>query len=270
MNRILTHLGTFLTLILAMTALSSCNVSKKIVYVQDLEDGTNLIAQLPHTVKVKPGDKISIIVKSKDPKLSELFNLSNVSYRLGYGESTFTGGQGVSVYSVSKEGTIDFPVLGTVTVAGMSREEISKLIKTKLTSANLVNDPVVTVEFHNLSFSVLGEVKNPGQYFIDRDRVSVLDALSKAGDLTIYGQRQNVLVMRQEGDEMTSYKLDLTSADSLYASPAFFLQQNDIVYVLPNDNRARQSTVNGNTFLTGSFWMSVASLLTTIVVLIRK
>ncbi len=257
-------------MVLAMVISTSCNTSRRIVYVQDLKDGTDLVAKLPHTIKVKPGDKISIIVKSKDAKLSELFNLSATNYRVGYGEGYSSGAQGVSVYSITNEGTIDFPVLGSISVAGKSREEIATLIKTRLTSANLVNDPVVTVEFHNLSFSVLGEVNKPGQYYIDRDRISILDALSRAGDLTIYGQRKGVLVLRQEGDRMTSHRVDLTSAEDLYASPVFFLRQNDIVYILPNDNRARQSTVNGNTFLTGSFWMSVASLLTTIVVLIRK
>lgn len=270
MNSKLPHILVVLMLFLGLLSTTSCNVAKHIVYVQDLKNGSEMIASLPHTVTVKPGDKISIIVKSKDPKLSELFNLSAVNYRLGYGENSFMGGQGVSVYSISRDGSIDFPVLGRVSVAGKTRQEISQHIKSRLISANLVNDPVVTVEFHNLNFSVLGEVNKPGQYAIDRDRITILDALSKAGDMTIYGQRENVTVMRQEGDEMTAYKVDLTSADSLYSSPAFYLQQNDIVYVVPNDNRARQSTVNGNTFLTGSFWMSVASLLTTIVVLIVK
>ena len=142
-------------------------------------------------ITVRPEDKISIIVNSRDPQLTDLFNLPILSRQLGQslrGSGTSSGSsQGVSAYTVDAAGEIDFPVLGKIYVAGMKREEIAKYIKDALIRENLVKDPVVTVEFANLCISVLGEVNNPGRFSIDRDRLTILDALSMAGDLTIYG-----------------------------------------------------------------------------------
>ena len=152
----------------------------------------------------------------------------------------------------------------------MKREEIASYIKNELISKNLVKDPVVTVEFMNLAISVLGEVSKPGRYNIDRDKITLLDAISMAGDLTIYGKRDNVYVMRNEGGKQTSYQVNLLSAQDVYSSPAYYLQQNDVIYVEPNSVRARQSTVNGNNVRSTSFWISLASLLTTITVLFVK
>ena len=134
----------------------------------------------------------------------------------------------------------------------------------------MINDPVVTVEFSNLYISVLGEVNNPGRYGIDRDKITLLDAIGMAGDLTIYGKRQNVVVMREEEGKQLFYRVDLTSVDDLYSSPVYYLQQKDVVYVEPNETRARQSTVNGNNVRSTSFWVSIASLLTSVAVLIFK
>ena len=143
-------------------------------------------------------------------------------------------------------------------------------IKEELVSKNLVKDPVVTVEFMNLTVSVLGEVASPGRFNIDKDKLTLLDALSMAGDLTVYGKRENVLVQREENGKQTLYQVNLNSGYDLYASPVYYLQQNDIVYVEPNSMKARQATVNGNNVRSASFWMSLASLLTTITVLIVK
>ena len=129
---------------------------------------------------------------------------------------------------------------------------------------------MVTVEYMNLTVTVLGEVANPGRFSIDKDRLTLLDALSMAGDLTIYGKRDNVSVQREEGGKQVIYKVNINSGKELYASPVYYLQQNDVIYVEPNSVRARQSTVNGNNIRSASFWMSLASLLTTIVVLFVK
>ncbi len=122
----------------------------------------------------------------------------------------------------------------------------------------------------NLSVNVMGEVNRPGRYNIDKDHLTILDALSQAGDLTIYGKREKVLVLRNENGKQRVYGINLCSADHLYSSPVYYLQQNDVVYVEPNDTKARQSTVNGNNVRSTSFWISLASLLTTISVLIFK
>ena len=254
-------------------ALSSCGSSKEVVYFQDLRPGETEI-KLPEVkaITVRPEDKISIIVNSRDPQLTDLFNLPIMSRQLG--QSLRSGGtsigtnQGISAYTVDAEGNIDFPVLGKISVAGMKREEIAEYIKNELVKENLVKDPVVTVEFANLSISVLGEVNNPGRFNIDRDRLTILDALSLAGDLTIYGNRSKVMVLRQEGDVQRVYGLNLTSGEHIYTSPAYYLQQNDVVYVEPNAVKARQSTVNGNNVRSTSFWISLASLLTSVAILI--
>ncbi len=260
-----------LLLLTGVTVLSSCGSSKQVVYFQDLKPGETEI-KLPEVkaITIRPEDKISIIVNSRDPQLTDLFNLPYVTRQLGQSSNTYSTGtsQGVSVYTVDANGEIDFPVLGKVYVAGMKREEIAEYIKSELIKENLVKDPVVTVEFANLCISVLGEVNNPGRFNIDRDRLTVLDALSMAGDLTIYGNRYKVMVLRQEGDVQRVYGLDLTSGEHVYSSPAYYLQQNDVVYVEPNAVKARQSTVNGNNVRSTSFWISLASLLTSVAILI--
>ena len=154
----------------------------------------------------------------------------------------------------------------------MTREGLAASIKKALLDKKLLEDDplVVTVEFANLNISVLGEVAKPGSYAIDKDKITVLDALGMAGDLTIYGKRDKVVVMRQVGGKQKVYEVDLTSAEKLVDSPVYFMQQNDVVYVKPNEMRQRQATVSGNTVYTPTFWISVASLLTTITALIIK
>lgn len=258
-------------LLLLAILLYSCATPRQITYFKDLHDGVNKTIANAKIVRVKSEDKISIVVKSKDPQLAELFNLPIVSYRVGQGKTSALGGnQQVLSYSVNSKGFIDFPVLGEIYVEGQTREEIASNIKKKLIDQNLIKDPVVTVEFDNLSYSVLGEVNRPGKFLIDRDRVTILDAISAAGDLTIYGKRDNITVLRQEYNKETVYTVNLCSGNDLFESPAYYLQQNDIVYVEPNDTKARQSTVNGNNVRSTSFWLSLASLLTTIGVLVFK
>lgn len=259
----------FIPIIISL--LCSCNSSKQICYFQDMQLGVKETIISPQEIKIQPKDKISILVNSKDPLLTDLFNLPIISRQIGQGNNSSTGtNQGLSGYTVDTDGNIDFPVLGKIHVAGMKREEIASYIKNELISKNLVKDPVVTVEFMNLAISVLGEVGKPGRYNIDRDKITLLDAISMAGDLTIYGKRDNVYVMRNEGGKQTSYQVNLLSAQDVYSSPAYYLQQNDVIYVEPNSVRARQSTVNGNNVRSTSFWISLASLLTTITVLFVK
>ncbi len=267
------HITFFLTA-LFLALLTSCASTKQISYFQDVRSGGAIAQSVePVVIKVWPKDKISIIVNSKDPMLANLFNLPLVTKQIGQTASnsnTGSSSQGVSGYTIREDGCIDFPVIGDIYVAGMTREEIAAHIKNELIERNLVKDPVVTVEFMNLTVSVLGEVSRPGRYNIDKDQITLLDALSMAGDLTIFGKREQVLVMREEHGKQQVYQVNLCSASQLYNSPVYYLQQNDVVYVEPNSMRARQSTVNGNNVRSASFWMSLASLLTTITVLFVK
>lgn len=251
-------------------ALVACSTSKEISYFQDLRPGeSELTLAAPMEIKIQPKDKLSILVNSQDLRLTNLFNLPIVSQQVGQESSSGTN-RGVSGYTVDSKGDIDFPVLGGLHVQGMTREEVAVYIKKELQSHDLIKDPVVTVEFMNLSVNVMGEVNRPGRYNIDKDHLTILDALSQAGDLTIYGKREKVLVLRNENGTQRVYGINLCSADHLYSSPVYYLQQNDVVYVEPNDTKARQSTVNGNNVRSTSFWISLASLLTTISVLIFK
>lgn len=262
-------------LLWAVWGLVACSTPARITYFQDLRPGESEQQVVAATeIKVRPGDKLSIIVNSRDPQLTQLFNLPYVGQQIGQGTISASlvsnTSQGISGYTVDDQGMIDFPVLGKIVIAGKNREEIAAFIKEELLAKNLVKDPVVTVEYMNLCISVLGEVASPGRYSIDRDKVTLLDAISMAGDLTIYGKREKVLVLREENGVQRVYGVNLCSAEHLYTSPVYYLRQNDVVYVEPNNVRARQATVNGNNVRSTSFWISLASLLTTIAVLVFK
>lgn len=263
------HLCLGFVMVLALL-LGSCGSTQKVPYFQDIQPYDSLRHVKPHVITFQPGDKVSIVVNSKDPKLSDLFNLPMMAYRIGQGSTIISNyNSQVSLYTVDTNGDIDFPVVGRIHIGGETREQTAALIKGILIGRDLLKDPVVTVEFGNLYFSVLGEVSRPGQYSIDRDQITLLDAISKAGDLTIYGKRDSVTVLREVDGAQKAYKVDLTSWKDLASSPAYYIKQNDVIYVTPNDTRARQSTVNGNNVRSTSFWISLASLMTSIAVLLK-
>lgn len=257
--------------------LGSCT-PKNITYIQDFTEERVITDTKRKPMTVQPEDKISIIVHSKDPELAALFNLPIVANSTrtmtgsnGTGSTTrnYASTEGMSVYTVSPNGTIEFPVLGTLHVGGMTRNEVAAFIKGELMGRDLMKDPTVTVEFLNSGISVLGEVRSPGRYDMNRDNINILEAIALAGDLTIQGKRENVKVVREQTDgTIQVYVLDLTDGDQLMSSPGYFLKQNDVVYVEPTDLRKRETTVNGNSALSTSFWISAASLLTSIAVLV--
>lgn len=273
------------TLILAATfvavalTLGSCSAPKNITYLQDMTENTTLAASQPSGFRIEPGDKLSIVVHSKDPNLAGLFNLPIITNRrstLSNGNSgvstrNYDANDGMSVYTVAENGTIDFPVLGNIKISGMTRSEVVGFIKGELVGRDLIKDPTVIVEFLNTGISLLGEFNRPGRYDMNRDNITILEAISLGGDLTIQGMRENVKVIREMSDGTSKvYVVDLTNAKSMMESPAYYLKQSDVVYVEPTNLRKRQTTVNGNTALQASFWVSVASLLTSVAVLIFK
>lgn len=262
----------FLTLA-AAAFLSSCAGVKDIVYFQDSEIGSKCDLPAPKVVKVDISDQLSIVVSSKDPELAAVFNLPVISYSMN-GASSSSGsnfsshGNNISVYTVDSNGNIDMPVLGIVHVLGMTREQIAYTVKNMIISRQLLKDPVVTVELANLYVSVLGDVANPGRHAIDHDKVSIVDILSKASDMNVTGLRKNVKVYREENGKQVCYQVDFTNMENVFSSPVYYMQQNDIIYVQPNSMKARQSTVNGNTVLSVSFWISTASFLISIATLL--
>lgn len=251
----------------------SCGSTKDIVYFQDLKQGDENVLPTVNPIKIQPADKLSIIVSTSDARLNSLYNLPVTTNRIssvGVTESTpKTSGEGnVAPYTVDSNGDINFPVLGKLHVAGMNREQLAEYIRRELISRDLAKNPIVTVDYLNLAVSVMGEVKTPGMYAINRDDYTILDALSAAGDLTIYGVRDNVMVLREENGMQKVYTVNLNSGKQVASSPVYYLRQNDVVYVEPNKTKARTSTPNGNSVLTPTFWISIASFVTTVAVLI--
>lgn len=250
--------------------LSSC-ASQKVIYFEDMTSGTQEKVLNVKDIRVRPEDKISILVNSKNPQITNLFNLPYVTQQLGTIEGETMGTpKGVSGYTIDKDGYISFPILGKVYVEGMNREEIASHIASELISNDLIKEPVVTVEFMNLTVSILGEVNQPGRYKIDKDKLTLLEALSMAGDLTIFGKREKVMVQREEDGKQKLYQVDLTSGYNLYASPVYYLQQNDVVYVEPNKHRAKDATVNNKALRWSSIWIAIASLISSITIAIVK
>lgn len=264
---------------LALALLASCGTPKNIAYFQDVHNDTVLSIEEASPIRIKPADQISVIVNAIDGTVAAMFNLPYFTRRIGESQtltsnagtgSSLTASSSISGYTVDTEGFIDFPVVGRIQLAGKTREEAEAHIKQVLVDSRQIKDPVVTVEFMNLGFSVLGEVARPGRFKIDRDYFTLLDAIGLAGDLTINGQRENVTVIRHDGEEEHIYKVNILNTRQLYTSPAYYIQQGDIIYVTPNDRRMRDSTVNGNNIRSSSFWISLGSLLTSIAVLVLR
>ena len=254
-------LGTAFAVVLAM-AFVSCNPEtyKKINYLQDIDGDTTMSMKVNKGIIIQPQDQLSIIVTSRDPKMAVPFNLSVSTFYTG-SELSSSGGasQRITGYIVDNSGDINFPSLGQIHVSGLNRWELQELIKDKLADSGLLRDAVVTVEFLNFKISVLGEVTSPGTYTVTGDKITILQALALARDLTIYGQRDNVQVIREQNGQRQIFSLNLTSSD-IFSSPGYYLQQNDVVYVTPSKVRAGQGEINENYFKSGSFWISLASI----------
>lgn len=256
---------------LSVVMLASCANVKDIAYFQDKAIDHPEEIDKHGGIVIQPKDMISIVVSSRNPELATMFNLPVVSYQAGSEIVTSAAQQRLMGYVVDNDGYIDFPVLGEINVGGMTRWELSEYIKNTLLEKGYLNDAVVTVEFMNFKVSVLGEVNKPGTYTIEGDKVTVLQALSLAGDLTIFGKRNNVTVIREMDGERIFYNVDLCSVD-MFKSPAYNLLQNDIVYVEPSDIKARQSTLDDKglrmtsiMISSGSLLVSVATLLATLI-----
>jgi polysaccharide export outer membrane protein len=250
-----------------MLLVTSCGTVKDIAYFQ------NKIVNEPEAIDkhagivIQPKDMLSIVVSSRNPELVAMFNLPVVSYQAGSEVVSSGYNQRLMGYVVDNDGGIDFPVLGPIQVSGLTRWELSELIKNKLLKDGLLTDAVVTVEFMNFKVSVIGEVNAPGTYTIEGDKVTILQAISLARDLTIFGLRENVLVIRERDGERTIYEVNLCDV-SLFKSPAYYLQQNDVVYVQPSEVKARQSTTDDKALRMTSIFVSGGSLLVSLASLI--
>lgn len=257
-------IGTTLTAL----ALTGCSASKEVLYMQNLSPEAVITQSAGEPVRVQPGDEIMVYVSSSDPETAARLSLMSGNRR------PETNAQGVSAtsasvmlpYTVDKNGFINMPEIGAVHVDGLTRKEIATTVERSIIQRHLAKDNSVnvTVQFANLTFSTVGELTRVGTYSITKDNMTLLEALAASGDLTIYGRRDAVWVLREQPDgTRKAYKVDLRGTDFL-SSPAYYVQQNDIIYVEPNSIRAGQSTLNENTFKSVGFWTSLASLAITI------
>lgn len=251
--------------LVAVIALASCSsrTYKNISYLQDVTDEQTWPMKITSGILIQPQDKISIVVSHRDPELASMFNLNLATMRVSSESTGVRGGENMG-YVVDSGGEINFPGLGVLYVAGMTRWELQSYIQNELAERQLLRDAVVNVEFMNLKVSVMGEVNSPGTYSFSGDKITILQALSLAGDLTIYGKRNNVMVIREQGKKRTAFHVDLRDSE-LFNSPAYYLQQSDIIYVYPNKVRAGQSTLNENSVKTVGFWTSLSSTVLSVV-----
>ena len=232
--------------------LSSCFSYKKVPYLQDADMMKDIEKELPmYDAKIMPKDLLTITVNTTDPEAAAPFNLTV--------QSSGNGQSSLQQYLVSNEGTIDFPVLGTLQVSGLTKSEAENLIREKL-GIYLKETPIVTVRMTNYKISVLGEVASPGMFTINNEKVNIFEALALAGDLTIWGKRNNVKLIREDAaGQREIINLDLNKAD-IITSPYYYLQQNDILYVTPNKTKAKNSDIGQGT----SMWFSATSILVSI------
>jgi len=254
---------------LLLVALSSCSTPYNVAYFQDMPLEKRVPIVKPQSIRLHPADKVSILVSTRDASLSQLFSLySTYSINSG-GNSSTTSTTQTSEYTVGSDGYITFPVLGRLNVLNKTREELQDYIKEELISQNLVKDPIVTVEFVNLNVLMMGAT-GARRIPIDRDQFTILDAITQAGDLDITGQRENVRVIRESGaNQRTAYEVNLCSAEELYNSPVYYLQQNDIVYVEPSDKVKRTTTEYGSSLVQYSFWIGLLTSALTVVAIFK-
>lgn len=258
--------GQVITSISLAVLFSACSTPKNFNYLQDLVNGQEMTTSVDGTIRLQPKDQISILVKSKDPAMSNLFN-KGINTNINAGQTS--GNMYISGYTLGPDGDIDFPVLGKLHIKGLSRYEAEQTIQEKLQEEQL-KDANVTVEFMNLHYTVTGEVNRPGLYPIQKDAVTLFEALGQAGDISVYGKRDSVMVVRDIDGTRKAYVLSLNSAKDILLSEAYYVRQNDLIYIKANDTKARQSLATGNETRSISFWLSLASVFTTIAVLVFK
>ena len=247
---------SYLVVILLVALVSSCRAPKNVAYLQN-SDYVDLSSEYLYDAKIMPKDILTITVNTVNPEAAAPFNLT-VSTALSI-QSRSTYSQPVlQTYLVDNEGNIDYPVLGRLKVGGLTKSECEQVIHDKIMPyLNANENPVVTVRMSSYSISVLGEVARPGSYQVSREKINILEALAQAGDLTIYGVRENVKLIRENAKgHKEIHTINLNDAN-LLTSPFYYLQQNDIVYVEPNKVKARNSSIGQST----TMWLSATSIL---------
>lgn len=235
----------------------SCKTKKDVVYFQNAKNFETIVNTDTFKAKLKVGDILSIFVSTLDLTVTKPYNLIMES----------GGGQGQFIdYLIDTDGNIDYPVLGKVKLLGLTIEEAKQLFKKKFEEGQLLKDPVIIIRFLNYRVTVAGEVRSPGVYTVSGERISILEALGMAGDLTIKGRRDNVLVVRDFNGTKTYSRIDLTNKE-VFNSPVYYLTQNDYVYVEPNNSAV--SSASGDTRI-GTIISITSFVLTTALIFVTR
>lgn len=244
----------------------SCVSKKRITYFQNDEIDQSLVSNSYKTV-FKPDDLLQITISTPstsaiDIEATKPFNLPAVTFSATVNAAI--GQPTQQMYLVNSAGDIDFPVFGTIKIGGLSRDEAIKMFKSKL-DPEYIKNPIINIRIANYKISVLGDVRKPGTYFIPNERITVMEAIGLAGDLNISGQRDNIIVQREEDGQKKMYRLDIRS-NKIFTSPAYYLQQNDVIYIEPNYASAQSASFNQNTGL----FVSITSILISLVTLLTR
>jgi polysaccharide export outer membrane protein len=239
--------------------LVSCASKKNVLYLQNIDQINSNSTSLSYEPKLQKDDLLSIIVAADQPELTVPFNLPQIqgNYQINQNQD------GIKTYLIDVDGNIVFPVIGKVKLAGLTRSQAVSMLEEKI--KEYITNPSINLRILNYKFSVLGEVNRPGTFKIDSERITLLEALSQSGDLTIYGNRSNILVIREIDGKKEYNRVDITKADFIN-SPFYYMVQNDVVVVEPNKTRVNSSVVGPNLNVT----ISAISLLTTILLIITR
>lgn len=247
----------FIYLVMWALLLSGCTAIQRTAYIQDAQDNAAVNVAHESQIRIKPHDRLTVIVSSKDPELASPFNVMtsyNSLTNSPMGQTSVNGSQSLQIRTVGADGNLYMPIIGNVQCVGKTRTELADIIARRIIDGGYIADAAVNIQFADMKLFVMGEVARPGQFDVTRDQVTILEALAMAGDMTIYGNRENVTVVRKDNGQTKTYRINLLDAQC-FASPAYYLQQGDVVYVQPKKQRAATGEINQNR----SFWISIAS-----------
>ena len=245
--------------------LYSCGSPKNVAYIQNSEETDYSTSEFLYDAKIMPKDILTITVNTVNPEASAPFNLV-VSTELSSKSATVNGSsRALQTYLVDNKGCIEFPVIGTIEVGGLTKSACEQLILSKIRRyMNTEEKPIVTVRMSNYKISVLGEVNKPGMFTVGNEKINIFEALAQAGDLTIYGVRDRVKLIRENRKGRKEvYTLNLNDAN-IMNSPYYYLQQNDVVYVEPNKVKAKNASIGSST----TIWISVTGAMVSLASLI--
>lgn len=249
-------------LVLLIVVISSCASKRDIVYFQIEPNSTQIATSNDYEIRFKPADMITVDISAQDPAAVMPFLLSPVAQNAN-SSLNLNNNLRVQSFLIDVSGNIEFPVLGTIKMKGLTRVEATEMLNERL--SEYIKNPIVNIRLINFTVTVLGEVKNPGTFTVQNERISLNDALGLAGDLTIYGKRNDVFLIREVDGQKQFAKYDLTSINVIN-SPNYYLTQNDVIYVQPNKAQVRQSSYNPNN---GVIISAIATLATIAAILIK-